>query len=129
MLEDTYTMTKKIKWVFILVIIFMSTSFAIAETKTTKFKCKGIATFELMGSSGKKEEIKTMSFIFIDGSLQDLNNIDCVWSKELIKCSSNFLNVRNLEINLKNNTATNFIAGNKGFGQYVETFSGDCEKS
>ena len=122
-------MTKKIKWVFILVIIFMSTSFAIAETKTTNFKCKGIATFELMGSSGKKEEVKTMSFKFIDGSLQDLNNIDCVWSKELIKCTSNFLNVRNLQINLKNNTANDFISGNKGFGQYVETFSGDCEKS
>ena len=122
-------MTKKIKWAFILLIISVGTSFAVAENKTTNFKCKGIATFELMGSSGKKEEVKTMSFNFIDGSLQDLNNIDCVWSKELIKCSSNFLNVRNLEINLKNNTATDFIAGNKGFGQYVETFSGDCEKS
>ena len=122
-------MTKKIKWAFIFVIISAGTSFALAENKTTNFKCKGIATFELMGSSGKKEEVKTMSFNFIDGSLQDLNNIDCVWSKELIKCTSNFLNVRNLEINLKNNTATDFISGNKGFGQYVETFSGDCEKS
>ena len=122
-------MTKKIKWVLILVIISMSTSFAVAENKTTNFKCKGIATFELIGSSGKKEEVKTISFSFIDGSLQDLNNIDCVWSKELIKCTSNFLNIRNLEINLKNNKATDFIAGNKGFGQYVETFSGDCEKS
>ena len=121
-------MTKKLKWVFI-IIISMNASFAVAEDKTTNFECKGIATFELIGSSGKKEEVKTMSFNFIDGSLQDLNNIDCVWSKELIKCSSNFLNVRNLEINLKNNTATDFIAGNKGFGQYVETFSGDCEKS
>ena len=122
-------MTKKIKWALILVIISVGTSFAVAENKTTNFKCKGIATFELMGSSGKKEEVKTMSFNFIDGSLQDLNNIDCIWSSELIKCTSNFLNVRNLEINLKNNTATDFIAGNKGFGQYVETFSGDCEKS
>jgi len=129
MFKDTYTMTKKIKWAFILVFISMSTLFAVAEDKTTNFKCKGIATFELIGSSGKKEEVKTMSFNFIDGSLQDLNNIDCIWSRELIKCSSNFLNVRNLEINLKNNTATDFIAGNKGFGQYVETFSGDCEKS
>jgi hypothetical protein len=129
MFKDTYTMKNKKKWVFILAIISLGTSLAIAENKTTNFKCKGIATFELMGSSGKKEEVKTMSFNFIDGSLQDLNNIDCVWSKELIKCSSNFLNVRNLEINLKNNTATDFIAGNKGFGQYVETFSGDCEKS
>mgnify|MGYP006107274187 CR=1 FL=1 len=122
-------MTKKIRCAFILVIISICFSFALAENKTTNFNCKGIATFELMGSSGKKEEIKTMSFIFIDGSLQDLNNIDCVWSKVLIKCTSNFLNVRNLQINLKNNTATDFISGNKGFGQYVETFSGDCEKA
>ena len=129
MLEDTYTMTKKIKWIFILVFISMSTLFAVAEDKTTNFKCKGIATFELIGSSGKKEEVKTMSFNFIDGSLQDLNNIDCIWSRELIKCTSNFLNVRNLEINLKNNTANDFISGNKGFGQYIETFSGDCKKS
>jgi len=52
-------MTKKIKWTFILVFISMSTPFAVAEDKTTNFKCKGIATFELMGSSGKKEEVKT----------------------------------------------------------------------
>jgi hypothetical protein len=122
-------MTKKIKWVFILIIISTSTYSAVTEDKTTNFKCKGIATFELMGSSGKKEEVKTMSFDFVNGTLQDLNNIECVWSKELIKCSSNFLNVRNLEINRKNNTATDFISGNKGFGQYVETFSGNCENN
>jgi len=58
-------MTIKIKWAFILVIISMGTSFAVAGNKTTNFKCKGIATFELMGSSGKKEEVKTMSFKFI----------------------------------------------------------------
>ena len=51
-------MTKKIKWAFILVFISMSTSFAVAEDKTTNFKCKGIATFELMGSSGKKRKLK-----------------------------------------------------------------------
>jgi len=122
-------MTRKIRCVFMLVIFFISTSFVIANDKTTNFRCKGIATFELMGSSGKKEEVKTISFNFIDGSLQDLNNIDCLWSDELIQCKSNFLNVRNLEINLKKNTANDYIAGNKGFGQYIETFSGDCEQS
>ena len=122
-------MTRKIRCVFMLVIFSISTSFVIANDKTTNFRCKGIATFELMGSSGKKEEVKTISFNFIDGSLQDLNNIDCLWSDELIQCKSNFLNVRNLEINLKKNTANDFISGNKGFGQYIETFSGDCEKS
>ena len=122
-------MTRKIRCFFMLVIFSISTSFVIANDKTTNFRCKGIATFELMGSSGKKEEVKTISFNFIDGSLQDLNNIDCVWSEELIKCESNFLNIRNLEINLKNNKVADFIAGNKGFGQYVETFSGDCKKN
>ena len=122
-------MTRKIRCFFMLVIFSISTSFVIANDKTTNFRCKGIATFELMGSSGKKEEVKTMSFNFIDGSLQDLNNIDCLWSDELIQCKSNFLNVRNLEINLKKNTANDYIAGNKGFGQYIETFSGDCEQS
>tara|TARA_Y100000389_G_scaffold199354_1_gene237575 strand:+ start:908 stop:1276 length:369 start_codon:yes stop_codon:yes gene_type:complete len=122
-------MTRKIRCVFMLVIFSISTSFVIANDKTTNFRCKGISTFELMGSSGKKEEVKTISFNFIDGSLQDLNNIDCLWSDELIQCKSNFLNVRNLEINLKKNTANDYIAGNKGFGQYIETFSGDCEQS
>ena len=122
-------MNKKIRCVFMLAIISISTSFAIAENKTTIFECKGIATFELMGSSGKKEEVKNMTFNFIDGSLQDLNNIDCIWSEELIQCKSNFLNIRNLEINLKKNTANDFISGNKGFGQYIETFSGDCKQS
>ena len=121
-------MSKKIRCVFMLAIISISTSFAIAENKTSTFECKGIATFELMGSSGKKEEVKNMTFNFIDGSLQDLNNIDCIWSEELIQCKSNFLNVRNLEINLKKNTANDFISGNKGFGQYIETFSGSCKK-
>ena len=122
-------MSKKIRYVFMLAIISISTSFAIAENKTSTFECKGIATFELMGSSGKKEEVKNMTFNFIDGSLQDLNNIDCIWSEELIQCKSNFLNVRNLEINLKKNTANDFISGNKGFGQYIETFSGSCKQS
>ena len=110
-----------------LVIFSISTSFVIANDKTTNFRCKGIATFELMGSSGKKEEVKTLTFNFIDGALQDLNNIDCAWTEDLIQCKSNFLNVRNLEINYKKNTVTDFISGNKGFGQYVETFTGNCE--
>ena len=85
MLEDTYTMTKKIKWIFILVFISMSTLFAVAEDKTTNFKCKGIATFELMGSSGKKEEVKTMSFNFIYHScifaynVNNISTIHCVF--------------------------------------------------
>jgi len=118
-----------IRYVFILVIFAILTTYSIAKDKTVNFKCKGIATFELMGSSGKKEELKTISFNFINGSLQDLNNIDCIWSEELIQCKSNFLNVRNLEINFKKNTANDFISGNKGFGQYIETFSGDCKQS
>ena len=121
-------MTIKIRFVLILAILSMNINFAISTDKTITFKCKGIATFELIGSSGKKEEVKNISFNFIDGSLQDLNNIDCIWSKELIQCKSNFLNIRNLEINTLDNTVTDFVAGNKGFGQYIETFSGSCKK-
>ncbi|MBT4182541.1 MAG: hypothetical protein HOE03_00500 [Nitrosomonadales bacterium] len=117
----------KIKYIFIFILILMNATFAFSEDKTINFKCKGIATFELMGSSGKKEEVKTISFNFIEGALQDLNNIDCTWSEKLIRCKSNFLNIRNLEINRKNNSITDYISGNKGFGQYIETFSGDCE--
>ena len=120
-------MTMKIKHHLVLILLIMNTNFTFAEGKTINFKCKGIATFELIGSSGKKEEVKTISFNFIDGSLQDLNNIACIWTEDLIQCKSNFLNVRNLEIDPKNNTVNDYIAGNKGFGQYIETFSGDCE--
>jgi len=127
MLKDTDAV--KIKYLLILILSLSNINYVFAKNKSINFKCKGIATFELMGSSGKKEEVKTISFNFIDGSLQDLNNIDCLWSDELIQCKSNFLNVRNLEINLKKNTANDYIAGNKGFGQYIETFSGDCEQS
>jgi len=118
----------KIKYLLILILSLSNINYVFAKNKSINFKCKGIATFELMGSSGKKEEVKTLTFNFIDGALQDLNNIECTWTQELIQCKSNFLNIRNLEINLKKNTVTDFISGNKGFGQYVETFTGNCEQ-
>jgi len=117
----------KNKYLLTLILCFLTLNFAFAINKTVSFKCKGMATFELVGSSGKKEEVKTLTFNFVDGSLQDLNNIDCSWNEEFIQCKSNFLNIRNLEINHKKNTVTDFISGNKGFGQYIETFSGDCQ--
>lgn len=126
MLKDTDAV--KIKYLLILILSLSNINYVFAKNKSINFKCKGIATFELMGSSGKKEEVKTLTFNFIDGALQDLNNIECTWTQELIQCKSNFLNVRNLEINYRKNTVTDFISGNKGFGQYVETFTGDCEQ-
>ena len=56
MFKDTYTMSKKIRCVFMLAIISISTSFAIAENKTTIFECKGIATFEFYRQTGWKQK-------------------------------------------------------------------------
>ena len=60
--------------------------------------------------------------------LLDLNNIKCDWVNNNIKCESNFLNVRKLNINLNNNEVSDYISGNKGFGVYIETFKGKCEQ-
>ena len=96
---------------------------------TKNFNCKGMSTFELIGSSGAKEEMKNLKFVFKNGVLQDLNNIECQWTENNISCESNFLNVRKLFIDLKTNKVTDFIAGNKGFGQYTESFEGECISS
>lgn len=111
----------------ILILLILSFfSYSNYANNTVSFNCKGISQFELIGSSGKKEEMKNISFNFIDGKLQDLNNIDCQWSEKIISCESNFLNIRRLTINQETNEVSDFIAGNKGFGQYTETFKGKC---
>ena len=73
--------------------------------------------------------MKNLKFVFKNGELQDLNNIECQWTENNISCESNFLNVRKLFIDLKTNKVTDFIAGNKGFGQYTESFEGKCISS
>ena len=115
-------MKKKILLPFMF--FFFSSIFA---QNTIDFNCKGMSQFELIGSSGSKEEMKNVTFKFIEGKLQDLNNIDCTWTEDNITCESSFLNIRKLVINLKTKEASDFIAGNKGFGQYVESFQGKCE--
>ena len=107
-------------------LIFAFTQSVIAN-ETVNFKCKGLSQFELIGSSGAKEEMKNVTFKFVDGALQDLNNIDCLWTPNSITCESNFLNIRKLVINLNTKEASDFIAGNKGFGQYTESYQGKCE--
>jgi hypothetical protein len=123
---DLYLM-KYIKNICFTFLVFYS-SFSISEDKNITFKCTGLNQFELIGSSGVKEEIKIKNYKFIDGALQGLNNIECNWANNVIKCNSNFLNVRKLSINLKNNEAIDYISGNKGFGVYVENFKGKCEQ-
>jgi len=100
----------------------------ISENKTITYKCIGLSQFQLIGASGVKEELKINNYKFIDGVLHDLNNIQCNWADNIIKCDSNFLNVRKLSINLKNNEVTDYVSGNKGFGVYVENFKGKCEQ-
>ena len=115
---------KKIWFIFFLIY----SPLTISEDKTITYKCTGLSQFELIGSSGVKEEIIIKDYKFIDGVLHDLNNIQCNWANNNIKCDSNFLNVRKLSINLKNNEVTDYIYGNKGFGVYVENFKGKCEQ-
>ena len=102
-------------------------SSAFSEKKTISYTCKGISNFEIIGTPGIKEEMKEITYNFINGSLQDLNNIVCNWDNSLITCESNFLNFRKLKIDQKKLNVTDFISGNKGFGQYVENFTGECK--
>jgi hypothetical protein len=116
---------KKLNTFFLLLLFSLNT---IAVKKTITYSCTGLSQFELVGSSGIKEEIKSKDYKFVDGTLHDLNNIKCDWGKSLIKCESNFLNIRKLSINLNNNEIKDYLSGNKGFGVYIENFKGQCEK-
>ena len=117
---------KNIK-ITILTFFFFLSSYAASEEKSITYKCTGLSQFELIGSSGVKEEIKINDYKFVDGILQGLNNIECNWESNIIKCESNFLNVRRLSINLDNQEITDYLSGNKGFGVYVENFKGKCK--
>ena len=118
-------MIKKILYSFL---IFFLCSTIHANQKNISFSCKGISSFELVGASGEKKESKNLTYTFINGALQDLNNIDCGFDSSQITCESTFLNFRKLTIDLKTKKATDFISGNKGFGQYIESFEGTCKK-
>ena len=114
--------------IFCLIFLFLFSSNTISNEKLITYKCTGLSEFELIGSSGLKEEVKIKEYIFEDGMLLDLNNIKCDCVNNNIKCESNFLNVRKLNINLNNNEVSDYISGNKGFGVYIETFKGKCEQ-
>tara|TARA_B100000787_G_scaffold136415_1_gene105246 strand:- start:288 stop:695 length:408 start_codon:yes stop_codon:yes gene_type:complete len=113
---------------FSLIFLFLFSSNTISNEKSITYECTGLSEFELIGASGLKEEVKIKEFTFVNGILHDLNNIKCDWANNNIKCESNFLNVRRLNINLNNNEVSDYISGNKGFGVYVETFKGKCEQ-
>ena len=110
-----------------IIFLFIYSSYSICKEKLITYKCTGLSQFELIGSSGVKKEVKINVYNFVDGMLQDLNNIQCDWTKNNIQCESNFLNVRKLSINLNNNEVSDYISGNKGFGVYIESFKGKCE--
>ena len=67
-------------------------------------------------------------YSFVNGVLQDLNNIKCNWDNSIITCESNFLNIRKLTLNQETNEISDFLSGNKGFGVYVDNFKGKCEQ-
>jgi hypothetical protein len=113
---------------FILSIIFFYSLTSFSTEKSVTYNCTGLSQFELIGSSGIKEEVKSNVYSFIDGVLQDLNNIKCNWDNSMITCESNFLNIRKLTLNQETNEISDFLSGNKGFGVYVDNFKGICEK-
>ena len=108
-------------------VFFILLNSAYPQVTTISYTCKGLSNFEILGTPGVKVEMKEITYDFINGSLQDLNNIKCNWNKNIITCESTFLNFRKLIIDQGLLKVTDFISGNKGFGQYVENFAGDCK--
>ena len=109
-------------------IIFFYSMACISTEKSATYNCTGLSQFELIGSSGIKEEVKSKVYSFVDGVFQDLNNIKCNWDNSIITCESNFLNIRKLTLNQETNEISDFLSGNKGFGVYVDNFKGKCEQ-
>ena len=112
----------------ILSIIFFYSLASMSAEKLVTYNCTGLSQFELIGSSGMKEEVKSKVYSFVDGVLQDLNNIKCNFDNSMITCESNFLNIRKLTLNQETNEISDFLSGNKGFGTYVDNLKGVCEK-
>ena len=121
-------MNNYINNILIFFIIFFYSLTSIGMEKLVTYNCTGLSQFELIGSSGIKEEVKSNVYSFIDGALQDLNNIKCNWDNSIITCESNFLNIRKLTLNQETNEISDFLSGNKGFGVYVDKFKGKCEQ-
>ena len=122
----TMNLMSKIYIFFVVFLVLFSTSYS--KTNTITYTCKGLSNFEIIGTPGVKEEMKEVTYDFINGALQDLNNIECNWNDNIITCESTFLNFRKLSVDQKSLKVTDFISGNKGFGQYIENFIGDCKE-
>ena len=114
--------------ILIFSIIFFYSFTSIGKEKFVTYNCTGLSQFELIGSSGIEEEVKSKVYSFVDGVFQDLNNIKCNWDNSIITCESNFLNIRKLTLNQETNEISDFLSGNKGFGVYVDNFKGKCEQ-
>jgi hypothetical protein len=123
---NTINLMSKIYIFFVVFLVLLSTSYS--KTNTITYTCKGLSNFEIIGTPGVKEEMKEVTYDFINGALQDLNNIECNWNDNIITCESTFLNFRKLSVDQKSLKVTDFISGNKGFGQYIENFIGDCKE-
>ena len=123
---NTINLMSKIYIFFVVFLVLFSTSYS--KTNTITYTCKGLSNFEIIGAPGVKEEMKEVTYDFINVALQDLNNIECNWNGSIITCESTFLNFRKLSVDQKSLKVTDFISGNKGFGQYIENFIGDCKE-
>ncbi|MDA1034980.1 MAG: hypothetical protein O2959_05435 [Proteobacteria bacterium] len=91
------------------------------------YSCLGMSHFELVGTSGAKEEKQNREYKFENLTLKDLNDIPCEEIEAHLMCKSTFLNVRTVDFNLQSLTIEDSISGNKGFGHYIENFTGACQ--
>ena len=74
---NTINLMSKIYIFFVVFLVLFSTSYS--KTNTITYTCKGLSNFEIIGAPGVKEEMKEVTYDFINGALQDLNNIECNW--------------------------------------------------
>ena len=76
---------KNIKTTILTFLFFLST-YAVGEEKSINYKCTGLSQFELLGSSGMKEEIK------IDNESYYQSNAIARASKTMLQCMSSKTN-------------------------------------
>jgi hypothetical protein len=108
---------------FLILFFIFHTSFANERI----YSCLGMSHFELAGASGVKEEKQNREYRFENLTLKDLNDIPCEDIDEHLICKSTLLNIRSVDFNLQTLTIEDSISGNKGFGHYIENFTGTCQ--
>ncbi|MFZ8987898.1 MAG: hypothetical protein ACO2Y3_01315 [Methylophilaceae bacterium] len=108
---------------FLILVFICHISFANEKV----YSCVGMSHFELAGASGAKEEKQNREYRFENLTLKDLNDIPCENIDEHLLCNSTLLNIRSVDFSLQTLTIEDSISGNKGFGHYIENFTGTCQ--